>query len=116
MSARVWSWFIAALTGAWSILQSSMTGPDGVSWAPGRLMGVAVFVIAQCLVVRASATMFAKAMTPADWGVFFGGVSTFEAAVCATSVGLVLGMAPTDPGGKWWGKDNSPPPPPTPLA
>jgi hypothetical protein len=33
-------------------------------------------------------------------------------AYVAPFTSLVLGMAPTDPGGKWWGREASPPPPP----
>lgn len=97
-------------------LKSYATGPDGRSYAPGRAMAAAVFVVGQCLVIRATQTVLAARPTVEAWGVFFGSVSTFEAAICATCVGLVLGIAPADPGGKWWGRDNHPPPPPEPPA
>lgn len=35
-------------------------------------------------------------------------------AYVAPFTSLVLGMAPTDPGGKWWGREASTPPPPKP--
>jgi len=62
--------------------------------------------------VRAAAEVIARRPPIAEWTVFFGGVSSFEAAICGVATGLVLGMAPADPGGKWWGKEASPPPPP----
>jgi hypothetical protein len=95
-----------------SIIKSALTGPDGASWAPGRIMGFGVFVVGQCLVVRATHSVLAKGLSAADWTTFFNGVAAFEALDSATAIGLVLGMAPTDPGGKWWGREASPPPPP----
>ncbi len=111
-----WSavWASAAfdpVRGAGRIVKSALTAPDGESWAPGRIMGLAVFVIGQCLVMRASGQMLARPMDPNNWAVFFQGVALFEAAICGTAVGLVLGIAPTDAGGKWWGREASPPPP-----
>ena len=112
MTDRVIPWAWAALRGLGGIIKSALTGPDGQSWAPGRLMGLALFIVGQCLVIRATHDVLAKPPAVADWVVFFGGVSAFEAAICATAIGLVLGMAPTDSGGRWWGKEASPPPPP----
>ena len=95
-----------------AIIKSALTGPDGVSWAPGRIMGFALFGVTQCLVVRAAQAVLAKGPSVSDWAVFLPAVATFEGVVCAIAIGLVLGMAPTDSGGKWWGRDASPPPPP----
>lgn len=95
-----------------SIVKSALTGPDGQSWAPGRIMGFAVFVIGQCLVIRASHQQLARYMDPNSWMIFFQGVAIFEGAICTIAIGLVLGMAPTDSGGRWWDKGASPPPPP----
>lgn len=92
------------------VVKSAMTGPDGQSWAPGRLMGVAVFCVGQGLVTRAATDVLSRRPSVADWVVFLGGVSAFEAAICGTAVGLVLGMAPSDPGGRWWGAEASAPP------
>jgi hypothetical protein len=106
--ARAWLW--PALTGLGAIVQSVLTGPDGRSWAPGRIMGFGVFGVGQCLVVRASASVLAHGLDPEAWKTFFDGVAGFEFADCTVAIGLVLGMAPTDPGGRWWSKDASPPP------
>jgi hypothetical protein len=94
-------------------IKSALTGPDNQSWAPGRIMGFVVFAVGQGLLIRASLDVLSKHPSVSDWCAFFGGTSAFEAAICATATGLVLGMAPTDPGGRWWGREASPPPPPT---
>ncbi len=114
MRAALWAWLCARARGAASIIQSALTGPDGVSWAPGRIMGFSVFGIGQCLVIKSSQQMLGHQMDPNNWSAFFQGVALFEGAICTIAIGLVLGMAPTDAGGKWWGKDASPPPPPAP--
>jgi len=110
----IWTWLCARGRGLGGVVKSVMTGPDGVSWAPGRIMGFATFIVAQCLVIRASAAMIPVLKTPGDWQVFFVGVGAFQAGTGATCVALVLGMAPSDSGGKWWGRDASPPPAPRP--
>jgi hypothetical protein len=102
------------VAGLASVIKSALTGPDGASWAPGRIMGFGVFCTGQCLVIRAAQAVLAKAPGVGDWVTFFSGVSAFEAAISATAIGLVLGMAPADPGGRWWAKEASPPPPPRP--
>lgn len=91
--------------GIYNILKSMLTAPDGESWAPGRIMGMIMFLIGQCLIVRASAVELTLIKSPQDWNTFFEGISIFEAAIAGTSVGLILGVAPTDPFGKWWGKE-----------
>jgi hypothetical protein len=105
---RIW----AGVTAFGSIIKSALTGPDGSSWAPGRIMGFGLFSVSQCLVIRATQSVLAKGPTVADWAAFLPAVAAFEGVVCAIAIGLVLGMAPTDSGGKWWGRDASPPPPP----
>jgi hypothetical protein len=109
---KPWAWAFAAARRLGGIVKSMLTGPDGSSWAPGRIMGVAEFGVGQCLVVRATHEVLGKQPSVSDWCAFFSGVSAFEAAICATAIGLVLGMAPTDSGGRWWGREASPPPPP----
>ena len=112
MVRALWAWVCAPARGLGGIIKSVLTGPDNESWAPGRIMGFGVFVVGQCLVVRASASVLAKGLSPPEWQAFFAGVAGFEAVDCGTAIGLVLGMAPADPGGRWWGKEASPPPPP----
>ncbi len=107
-----WTWLCARAAGLGGIVKSLLTGPDGSSWAPGRVMGLATFVVAQCLVIKASQAMLPQLKTPTDWQGFFMGVAGFQAVTGGTCIALVLGMAPTDAGGKWWGRDASPPPPP----
>jgi hypothetical protein len=107
------AWLSARVGGLGGIIKSMLTGPDGSSWAPGRVMGLAVFMVGQGLVLRAARAVLVGRPSIADWCAFFSGVSTFEAAISATAIGLVLGMAPTDAGGKWWGREASPPPPPS---
>lgn len=104
-AAAAWLKWIAAE--CWSIVKTAMTGPDNQSWAPGRIMGFAVFVVGQCLVIRASAQMLSGKPSVADWLAFFGGVSTFEAAICATCVGLVTLGGVVEKGGAFW-KANGP--------
>jgi hypothetical protein len=109
---RLWRVVRTPWMSAYSIGKSALTGADGSSWAPGRIMGFAVFLIGQCLVIRASAQQLDKHLDPNNWAAFFQGVAIFEATICSVAIGLVLGMAPTDSGGRWWGKEASPPPPP----
>ena len=104
-----WAWAPTRSLGA--VVKSALTGPDGASWAPGRIMGFVVFGVSQCLVIRASADVLGAHPRVEAWASFFAGVAAFEAAICATATGMVLGMAPTDPGGRWWGREASPPPP-----
>jgi hypothetical protein len=105
-------WTVKLLAALGGIVKSMLTGPDGQSWAPGRVMGVVEFGVGQCLVVLAAHDVLSRQPSVSDWCAFFAGVSAFEAAICATAIGLVLGMAPTDSGGRWWGREASPPPPP----
>jgi hypothetical protein len=97
------------------VLKSLLTAPDGESYAPGRIMGFVVFFIGQAITVFV-VLQVAEHQPPvsvSDWMGLLIGVAGFEAAICGTAIGLVLGMAPTDSGGKWWDKGASPPPPPT---
>jgi hypothetical protein len=110
--AKACAWIGAPVRGLGGIIKSMLTGPDGQSWAPGRIMGLAVFVVGQGLVIQATRDVLTRHPAVADWCLFFGGVGPFEAGICATAIGLVLGMAPTDSGGRWWGREASPPPPP----
>ena len=68
-----------------------------------------MFLIGQCLVVRASQSVLAKGLGHGEWVIFLNGVAGFEAMDCGTAIGLLLGMAPADPGGTWWGKEAAPP-------
>jgi hypothetical protein len=71
-------------------------------------MGFSVFAVGQCLVVRVAQWGLDHAASLGELLTVFGGVSAFEAAISATAVGLVLGMAPSDPGGRWWEKPAPP--------
>ncbi len=96
------------------IIKSAMTGPDGVSWAPGRILGFATFAMASCAYIRITQGMLAKLTTAADCSTYFQGSVFYFGGVGAVCIALVLGMAPSDPGGRWWGKEAAPPPPPRP--
>ncbi len=101
---------VFALTGAGArglggIVKSALTGPDGQSWAPGRIMALVTFLVAQCLVVRASQVFLPLARTAQDFGYFFAGVGAFQAVTGGTCIALVLGNAPADPGGAFWKAD-----------
>ena len=106
--ARLWPWL--ALRGLGGIIKSTLTGPDGTSYAPGRLFAFATFVIAQGLVVRVSAALLPVSRHVSDWMSFFAAVAAFQGATGATCIALVLGIAPADSGGRWCSKDASPPP------
>lgn len=95
-------WLKLAWLSVYAIVKSAMTGPDGQSWAPGRLMAAATFIVAQCLVIRAAQSFLPLARTAADWQGFFIGVAGFQAVTAGTCVALVLGNAPADPGGGFW--------------
>lgn len=95
------------------VLKSYLTGPDGVSLAPGRLMG---FVLFAWLIWSATFMQMNVAKSPhtiGDWISLMGQFIIYIPAIAVACVGLVLGIAPTDSGGKWWSRDASPPPPPT---
>ena len=100
----------AFLRGVGGVLKSYATAPDGVSYAPGRLFAFVTFAVGQGLVVRAAVSVLARGPTVADWAAFFQAVAMFEFAIASVAIGLVMGIAPADPGGKWWGRDASPPP------
>ncbi len=103
----------AALQGLGRVFKSYLTAPDGESYAPGRIMAFATFVIMQCLLIRATADLLRHKPSVADWMMFFQATAMLEGAIATICVALVMGIAPSDSGGKWWGKDASPPPPPT---
>ena len=106
--ARTWPWL--SLRGLGAISKSTLTGPDGVSWAPGRIMGFASFIIGQCAFVRITQAMAPKLTTASDCNSYFYGTVGFQIGLGGACIALVLGMAPTDSGGRWWSKDASPPP------
>ena len=99
----------ALLRGVGSILKSYATAPDGVSYAPGRLFAFVVFGVGQGLVVRAALSVLARSPGVADWAAFFQAVAMFEFAVASIAIALVMGIAPADPGGRWWDPAASPP-------
>ena len=102
----------ALLRGIGTVLKSYATAPDGVSYAPGRLFAFGVFGVGQGLVVRAAVSVLARAPTVADWAAFFQAVAMFEFAIASVAIAMVMGIAPSDPGGKWWDHGASPPPAP----
>lgn len=117
MNHRTSSWssgVFACARGVGLILESALTGPDGVSWAPGRILGFATFVMAACAYIRITQGMLARLTTAADCSTYFQGSVVYFGGVGTVCIALVLGMAPSDPGGKWWGKEAAPPPPPSP--
>ncbi|GEM_PF-6600829 len=104
------AWLAPPVRGLGAVVRSYLTGPDGRSFAPGRLFAFVTFVIAQCLVVRVSAALLPALRHPSDWMTYFVAVAGFQGATGATCIALVLGIAPADSGGRWWSKDASPPP------
>jgi hypothetical protein len=110
--SKIWASLAAPAGMLGSIIKSALTGPDGSSWAPGRIMGFATFVVAQCMVIKVAGAMLPVVRSPQGWTTLFVAVAGFQGATGATCIALVLGMAPTDAGGKWWGREASPPPPP----
>jgi hypothetical protein len=104
------AWLKPAVAGLGVVVKSYLTGPDGTSYAPGRLFAFATFVIAQGLVVRVAAALLPVLKHVSDWMSFFAAVAAFQGATGATCVALVLGIAPADSGGRWWSKEASPPP------
>jgi hypothetical protein len=103
-----------ALVGLGRVLKSYLTAPDGESYAPGRIMGFAVFVIGQIVAIYVVRHIGHDGKTSvADWALGLQSVAIWEGAICTLATGLVLGMAPTDSGGKWWDKTSKGPPPPT---
>lgn len=106
----IFAWLRPVWAGLGAVIKSYLTGPDGRSYAPGRLFAFATFVIAQGLVAGVSAALLAAPRPVSDWMTFFVAVAGFQGATGATCIALVLGIAPADSGGKWWGKEASPPP------
>ena len=102
----------ALLRGVGGVLKSYATAPDGVSYAPGRLFAFVLFGVGQGLVIRAAASVLARGPLVADWAAFFQAVAMFEFAIASIAIALVMGIAPADPGGRWWSREASPPPPP----
>lgn len=96
-------------------MMSMLTGPDGESVSPGRIMALILFGIGQWVVVYVVLKVGVKAIV-SDWALALQSLALWEGAICGGATGLILGTAPTDAGGKWWGKDASPPPPPVPSV
>lgn len=102
---------LSPFVGAGAILKSLLTGPDGESYAPGRLMALVLFTIVAWLIVFIAYRLADKAVDVNGWVTYLNALMIFVPAMCVAIIGLILGQAPTDAGGKWWGKDASPPPP-----
>ena len=102
---------MAFFGGLGSILKSFLTGPDGESFAPGRIMGFAVFFVGQWVAVFSTIKVAPLCHTPGDWQTYFIGFAGLQVATVTAAVGAILGQAPTDAGGKWWSRSASPPPP-----
>ena len=98
-------------SGIKNIFKTAMTGPNGKDYAPGRIMAAVVFIISQWIVVSVTQSLLTRRfpLMPLEWQTHFITVSGFEVAITAACVALVLGNAPADPNGKWWGKDAQPP-------
>lgn len=95
------------------VLKSYLTAPDGESYAPGRIMG---FILFGWLIWSSSFMVGNVANSPhviTDWVLMMGQLVIYIPALTAACVGLIMGTAPLDSGGKWWGRGASPPPPPT---
>lgn len=94
-----------------TVIKSYLTGPDGVSYAPGRLMAMVLFAICQVTVILTVHHALSHNIRTSGWPPFLQGIAIFEGMTSSVCVALILGIAPTDPQGKWWGKDASPPGP-----
>jgi hypothetical protein len=109
---NLWAWLCARAQSFSAVAKSALTGPDNQSWAPGRIMGFGLFAVAVCAYVRITAAMLPRLVTAEQCGVYFQGSVFYFGGVGTVCIALVLGMAPSDRGGRWWGKDASPPPAP----
>ncbi|AKU43453.1 holin/antiholin [Caulobacter phage Sansa] len=101
------------MASAAKFMMSMLTGPDGESVAPGRVMACILFIVGQFVTIYVVFKLGPKAIV-SDWALALQSLALWEGAICGGATGLILGTAPTDAGGKWWGKDASPPPPPVP--
>lgn len=101
----------APFIGLGIVLKSLLTGPDGESYAPGRIMALVLFCIVSWLIIFIALRLAEKNVSINDWVTYLNALMIFVPAMCVAIIGLILGQAPTDAGGKWWGKDASPPPP-----
>jgi len=91
-----------------AILKSYLTGADGQSYAPGRLMAFVAFIVSQVILCMAAWTMFKSQASAADWSTFLTGAGIFDGATAVTCTGLILGQAPTDAGGAFWKSGSTP--------
>ena len=95
--------------GLGAIAKSFLTGPDGQSFAPGRLMAFVAFAVGQWLLLGISWHMHHDVRTlSSDWNSFLIGAGAFDASLAVTCVGLILGQAPTDAGGAFWKSKSTP--------
>lgn len=92
----------AFFRGLYAIVKSALTGPDGVSWSPGRIMGFSTFAVGLCAYIRVTATMLPKLQNVADATNFLQGSAVYFGGLGVACTALVLGMAPTDAGGGFW--------------
>ena len=97
--------------GTGAVLKSLLTGPDGESYAPGRIMALVLFAVVVWLIVFIAQRLATRNIDVNGWVTYLNALMIFVPAMCVAIIGLILGQAPTDAGGKWWGKDASPPPP-----
>ncbi len=107
--AKLWAALAACASALGRIIKSAMTAPDGESWAPGRMMGFATFAVGICAYIRITEAILPKLATAADCSTYFFGSVGYFTGLGAACIALVLGMAPADAGGKWWGRDAAPP-------
>jgi hypothetical protein len=72
-------------------------------------MGFGLFGVGVCAYIRITAAMLPRLVTPERCFTYFQGSVFYFGGLGTVCIALVLGMAPSDRGGKWWGRDASPP-------
>ncbi len=80
------------------VLHDYATGPDGQTYAIGRVLGALLFAIASpAPPIAALIGVINKPASVADWNGFFTGAAAYYAALAAAVTGLVWGTNPTEP-------------------
>lgn len=88
------------------------TDATGRGYSIGRGLGTFIILLFCCFPIGIAIFMGVQTgnkPSMADWVQLLNALALYVPAVSAAAAGLILGTAPTDPGGAWWSHTNAPP-------
>ncbi len=99
------------------MLNDWFTDATGTGYSIGRALAVWLFLPASMAPLGMGIYMaYTGKVAMNDWVALLGGCVAYYPSLAAAATALILGTAPTDPGGRWWDKKNAPAPVVTPPS